>query len=102
MSTAWQAPWYRLEEDWIARGLEAQLALEVARGHVLDGVRAVAVGRRDDNDDVLFALPDGRVAEVHLTWRKGRETEAHWPATAVFASLDAWIRERMPAAARNA
>lgn len=94
---SWVAPWYRLDDAAVAAELGAQLGREVAAGHVLAGVAVTAIGRRDDCDDVLFRLADGRVAEVHLTWRRSRETEAHWPATAVFASWEDWARARLGA-----
>jgi hypothetical protein len=53
------------------------------------------IARRDDTDDALFLLEDGRVAEVHMTWRKSAEPDPRWPATAIFASLEDWARERM-------
>ena len=74
-----------------ARGLEAELARELAPGHALEGRRARAVAQSSADDDVLFLLDDGSVAEVRLTWRSSRETEAEWPWTTVHASRAAWI-----------
>lgn len=48
-----------------------------------------------DTDDALFALDDGRVAEVHLTWRQGTEPDPRWPFTALFPSLEDWMRLAM-------
>jgi hypothetical protein len=53
-----------------------------------------AIGRREDNDDVLFVVDGGpQVAVVHLTWRRGKEESSVWPATAVFADLSAFVRD---------
>lgn len=53
------------------------------------------IARRDGTDDALFQLDDGRVAEVHMTWRRSRETDPRWPATAIFTSLEDWVEESM-------
>lgn len=92
---AWLSPWYPVDDAEICAALERQLVQEIARGHVLDGRSVRLIARRDDTDDALFALDDGRVAEVHMTWRKSRETDARWPATAIFASLREWADESM-------
>ena len=86
----WLSPWEATEP-----GLETELEREVGRGHTLSGVRAVAVGRRVDNDDVLFWLPQGpaQLAVVHLTWTGRRERSPQWPATTLYASVAEW-RER--------
>ena len=42
-----------------------------------------------------FALDDGHVAEVHLTWRRDTEPDPRWPDCAIFASLEEWRRESM-------
>lgn len=90
----WLSPWYQVDESERA-GLEAQLAREIAPGHLLQGEQVVLIARRMDTDDALFTLKDGRVAEVHLTWRRTRETDPMWPNTAIFASLDEWTQESM-------
>jgi hypothetical protein len=46
----WLEPW---RSD--LSGLEAELQREVSARHPLYGRRAIAVGRRDDGDDVLFS-----------------------------------------------
>jgi hypothetical protein len=45
----WLEPWC-----FTAPGLEQELIREVSLKHPLYGVQALAVGRREDNDDVLF------------------------------------------------
>jgi hypothetical protein len=84
-----------LPEGWVGgdlSALEQQLAREVGRDHVLHGVEVRAVARRHDRDDVVFALPDGRFAEVHLTWAQDRERDPRWPATVIYADREAWKR----------
>lgn len=90
----WLLPWCEADQSERS-GLETQLAREIAPGHVLEGVEVRLIARRQDTDDALFALADGRVAEVHLTWRRTRETNSRWPGTAVFESLEQWANESM-------
>lgn len=63
---AWLEPWY-----FDHSSLELELSREVSVNHPLYGVKAVAIGRRRDNDDVLFFLLEHQppLAVVHLTWR---------------------------------
>jgi hypothetical protein len=58
-------------------------------------VPVVALARRRDQDDVLFGLADGRVAEVHLTWSGKVEADSRWPRTTIFASIGNWAADRM-------
>lgn len=96
MSTIeWHAPWYAVDAADVTRGLERQLAVEAGPGHLLHGVEVRLIARRVDTDDALFALSDGRVAEVHLTWRKGAEPDPRWPVTLIFRSLAAWAGASM-------
>ena len=97
----WLEPWYPVDEFGaervveMAAALEKQLRREICKRHVLHGESVSLIARRADTDDVLFALAGGRVAEVHLTWRRGTEPDPRWPDTAIFASLDQWARESM-------
>ncbi|MGC2782013.1 MAG: hypothetical protein WA418_40915 [Bradyrhizobium sp.] len=70
--------------------LQAELRAELRAEHPLFGLSALAIARRDDQDDVVFALDDGRVAEVHLTWRCSQETDPRWPQTTIYPSLIHW------------
>ena len=72
-------------------GLEIELRRELKPGHPLYGLSVEAIGRRYDQDDVLFELLDdsGRVAEVHLTWA-GESEKPPYPCTALFDSFAAW------------
>ncbi len=100
-SVAWLEPWYPADEFGPERAvemaavMEKQLRREISERHVLHGENVRLTARRADTDDVLFALDGGRVAEVHLTWRRGTEPDPRWPGTAIFASLDVWVRESM-------
>jgi hypothetical protein len=53
------------------------------------------IGRRQDCDDVLFALGDGRVAIVHLTYSGKREPVPSSPRTKLFDSLEHFVEEEM-------
>jgi hypothetical protein len=90
-SFEWLEPWYAVADLGIGAALERQIALEVGTGHVLHGKAVRLVARRADTDDALFALPDGRLAEVHMTWRTSPETDPRWPATAIYTSMNEWI-----------
>lgn len=85
-------PWHENKDD----ELIAELDREVPKGHVLHGLPVSVLGRRDDKDEVLFALQDGtgRLATVHLTFQV--ETDVRWPSFAIFASEAEWI-EKMQA-----
>jgi len=94
VTITWLAPWYPAEGP--GQALEDELARECGPQHRLHGVKARLIARRDDTDDALFALPDGRVAEVHLTWRQsGPEPDPRWPAAGLHASLEDWARDSM-------
>ncbi len=94
MSIDWLAPWHPADGDGAA--LEEQLARECGPKHPLFGAKTKLIARRADTDDALFALPDGRVAEVHLTWRQsGPEPDPRWPAAGIHDSLEDWARNSM-------
>lgn len=89
----WDGDWIAVTDDaephWLNRQwLNQELRRELCPGHVLYGVDADAIGKRQRRDDVLFLLPDGRVAEVHLTQKV--ETDPRWPWTERHPSFDAW------------
>ncbi len=86
----WLSPWYPTDDPRDCSGLEGQLKREVSADHVLSGEAVRLLARRSDTDDALFELADVRVAEVHLTWRRTRETDPRWPGTVIFRSLEEW------------
>jgi hypothetical protein len=97
MTIEWTEPWaavFRTDEQ---AGLQIELGVELAEAHPLFGYAVTAIARRYDRDDVLFELPDGRVAEVHLTWRGAKEVDTRWPRAQLFSSVEEWIKERMTA-----
>jgi hypothetical protein len=79
---AFSEPWHPCDD---AR-FEKELARELCEKHVLYGVPAKIVARRQDLDDFLFELPDGRFANVHLTW--SRESNPTWPSTEIYDSVE--------------
>jgi hypothetical protein len=86
----WKEPWYSIEGETAAQAaLDAELAKELPPGHVLAGRRARAIGRRCDNDDVLYILddPEPVYAVVHLTWRGDREDAPPWPGTSLYDNV---------------
>jgi hypothetical protein len=100
MSVEMLTPWYAVDDDRERAGMERQLVREVGPRHRLFGTSASLIARRQDNDDCLFQLPDGRVADVHLTWRQGQEQDPRWPSTAIYDTLEEWVEKVMrPASA---
>jgi hypothetical protein len=91
----WLEPWVPIDNKNDRMALEAELGSELVIGHPLHGVAVVAIARRRDEDDVLFALRDGRVVEVYLTWRDRSESDAHWPLVEFYPSLAVWSDRRM-------
>ncbi len=87
----WLEPWKLIGDE--RKVLERELGREVCRRHPLYRQKAEAIGRRIDNDDVLFRLRDRRYAVVHLTWR--RERSEDWPWTIFFDDLEGWRSECM-------
>jgi hypothetical protein len=87
-----------LPEEWqpTAEGTAANLTAELARerpvGHPLSGVSVAAVALGPEPDDVLFRILDGsgRLAVVHLTWRRGIES-LPWPFTTLYDDEAAWL-----------
>ena len=87
----WLEPWERVDRA-AARGLEAELREEVGPAHPLSGRELFAVGRRYDQDDVLFYLPGAPapLAVVHLTWSGREENNPAWPHTTFYRSAEDW------------
>src|SRR5689334_13175051 len=87
----WQSPW-RYVGIGEGSGYERELAQEAGPGHPLHDARAIAVGVRVDQDDVLFLLLDAPkpLAVVHLTYSpdSGNASKATVPHTIFYSSLD--------------
>ncbi|MCH7353665.1 MULTISPECIES: hypothetical protein [Acinetobacter] len=85
-----------LPENWVLIQAEKEsifsneLKRELILGHVLFAKKAVAIARKDGEDDVLFFLEnqEDQYAEVHLTWNN--ETNPRWPHTSLFKSFNDW------------
>lgn len=82
-------PWAPFPDDANRVAFEQQLRREIGLGHVLEGIRAVAIARRFDRDDALFALETGGWAIVHLQRGQGAPTSPRWPSTRLFDTLEA-------------
>ncbi len=89
MTSTWPRGWFAIDDPEHERLFGEELASEVGLGHPLKDVTAVPIARADGRDDYLFQLPDGRVAEVHLTVAN-RPERPPWPVTAVFQTLEKW------------
>jgi hypothetical protein len=93
------APWLDIRDDaQAARQLENELSREIPRRHMLAGISPTAIARREDRDDAMFDLGDGRFAVVHLTWQ--RETDPQWPSTRIYNSWAA-AEDRLEEDARS-
>lgn len=100
----WLVPWHSVADDPSqVDGMARELERELSAGHPLFGLPVRTLARRQDCDDVLFAVDDGtgRVAVVHLTWTHSPPERPPWPDTAVFPSLAAWAAEGMRADAEG-
>lgn len=84
-------PWSPVVDAEEKAAFEAELEVETRKGHPLFGLFVRAIGRRYDQDKVLFELRDGsgRVAEVHLTWG-GKKEKPPTPDTSVHPDLATW------------
>jgi hypothetical protein len=74
-------PWHFTD-----KGLNIQLEKEISRGHILYGKDVKTIARRQDNDDVLFAVFDSdfKYARVHLTWSQSKLTDTDYPTTKTY------------------
>lgn len=74
-------PWY-----WDDTDLTKQLYREIPEKHVLFSKPIKTVGRRQDNDDVLFLLENGdfKYAVVHLTWSQKKLQDPNYPRTKLY------------------
>ena len=93
-------PWVSVEPS-VDEGLTllSELERELAENehHPLARFQREVLARRVDRDDILVATNnvDKPLAVVHLTWRKGRETDPRWPRTKFFASWIDWVNNEM-------
>lgn len=85
--------WPQLPSDWIpvedGKLLLQELNREMPRGHKLKGLELVVFAQADYHDDIAVLLPDGQVAEIHLTWNK--ESDPTWPWVSGPMTFDEWL-----------
>jgi hypothetical protein len=96
----WLLPWDNVADDaQQVAGMQRELQREVTSGHPLFGLPVRTLGRRQDCDDVLFAIEDGseRVAVVHLTYTRNPPDQPPFPWTVVYKDLLTWAAEGMRA-----
>jgi hypothetical protein len=67
----WRVPWHSISSDGAAKA-EAEIHREMCTGHVLFGRSVMAIGCRQDCDDISFYLGESMppFAVVHLTYRR--------------------------------
>jgi hypothetical protein len=70
-----------------ARRLEREALKEIGTGHELYGIRLRAVARCTACDDVVFSLPSGGWAIVHLTWAATKPEKAPMPRTTLLGGF---------------
>ncbi len=90
MDNIYVEPWRQVADERERSLLEEELRKEIGDGHLLAGLGAKVLARRDDRDDILVSLERGQVAEVHLTWSGKKEPHPSWPRTVIFESMDEW------------
>jgi len=88
-------------EPWFGNSdsrLTEELRREMAPGHTLKNLDLNILANRHDCDEFLYLINDGsgRLAAVHLTWSKNRESIPTYPHTRIF-SPELWL-EYMEAA----
>lgn len=93
MDVEWLRPWRGVSDPTDALAWARELKRECSAGHLLHGQDATFIARRQDRDDFLVLLADGRVAEVHLTWSE--ENDPRWPAAKTYETLAMWRDEVM-------
>lgn len=89
-------PWLDMADasQELKNGLLTELKKEVHRKHPLYRLKAEVIGQRQDNDDVLIKLEDGRIAVVHLTWA-GKREHGPWPITDIYEDRKDFIENRL-------
>ena len=94
MNIEWFEPWEEINTS--SSYFEKQLMKEVSKGHILYGLDARAVGRREDCDDVLYKVmhPEFSYAVVHLTYTS-KSDNVEYPKTKVFVDIYDWCQNCM-------
>lgn len=96
IATIWDKPWHLVNPD-MAASAEAQLCAEIGPQHILFNLKeeAVAIAKRQDQDDVLYALDDGRFAIVHLTYSLKPEPNPNYPDTQIFSAYQDFLDDAL-------
>ena len=95
MTQEWLEPSSRLDSDQQRLWLEQELQRELSSQHVLWKKALTVIARRADQGDILVCMPDGKVAEVHLTWSGRTESDPRWPRTQIYGTIDEWRETSM-------
>ncbi|EAZ85664.1 hypothetical protein AB9L15_08240 [Lysinibacillus fusiformis] len=75
-------PWWLISKG-MSESLNEELKKELSQQHILYGKEAIAVARREDNDDVIFWIEKmNKYAVVHLTY--SIETSSEYPITSLY------------------
>jgi|EndMetStandDraft_4_1072995.scaffolds.fasta_scaffold176510_2 hypothetical protein len=85
-------PWH-----WDDTDLTTQLRRELPLDHKLVFKKVRSIGRRQDNDDVLFEIEDDhyKYAVVHLTWAQNRLKDNSYPTTEFYEDWDDVFKNRI-------
>jgi hypothetical protein len=94
-SLAYLEPWICVVDE--AELFTLELKREISPQHPLFEIKAHAIARRIDCDDVLFEIESNetQLAVVHLTWSGKREDEPIWPSTKFYRDSEEWINSCM-------
>lgn len=86
------SPWHLENID-----LTKQLHRELSEKHVLFGVPMKTIGRRQDNDDVLFELENQKhqFVVVHLTWSSHTIADPTYPAIRFYKDWEDLYENRL-------
>lgn len=70
--------------------LKQELSKEIGSTHPLFEKSIEIIAKRQDNDDILIRVEDGKLATVHLTW-SGKTEQGHYPLTRFYYNeIDFW------------
>lgn len=91
---AYLDPWMDVSQlEDMGEALEKELNKEVHKNHFLHKKAIYLQSKRQDNDDILIELADGRYCVVHLTW-SGTTEKGDYPKTEIYSDAkDFWIRK---------
>jgi hypothetical protein len=71
-----------------------ELEHELSPGHPLYGVKLLPLAHSGAADDALFAMEDGRVVQVHLTFSL-RSEQPPLPRHRIFSNASEWVEQVM-------